>query len=148
MGLTRLNWANSPSKTKLKKEPAVWFSFSRSSHRRCSIRPATLSKKRLQHGCFLVSIAKFLRTPTMKNICGRLLLFFSEFMQLQRDLFHFILDWNSRILSVVFRIFASFPVYNWRQFLNFHTDKKSYSNFDKKYAITQKLPARDKNDII
>ena len=32
-------------------------------------------KKRLQHRCFPLNIAKFLRTPTLKNICERLLLF-------------------------------------------------------------------------
>ena len=31
-------------------------------------------KKRLQHRCFPVKFAKFLRTPILKNICGRLLL--------------------------------------------------------------------------
>ena len=31
-------------------------------------------KKRRQHGCFLVNIAKFLRTPILKIICERLLL--------------------------------------------------------------------------
>ena len=39
-----------------------------------ALRPATLLKKRLQHRCFPVNIAKFLRTPTLKNICKRLLL--------------------------------------------------------------------------
>ena len=29
-------------------------------------------KKRLQHKCFSVNIANFLRTPILKNICGRL----------------------------------------------------------------------------
>ena len=29
-------------------------------------------KKRLQHRCFPVNIAKFLRTPSLKNICKRL----------------------------------------------------------------------------
>ena len=33
-------------------------------------------KKRLQHRCFPVNIAKFLRTPILKNICERLLLKF------------------------------------------------------------------------
>ena len=28
-------------------------------------------KKRLQHRCFLVNIAKFLRTPIFKNICEK-----------------------------------------------------------------------------
>ena len=31
-------------------------------------------KKRLQHGCVPINIAKFLRTPILKNICERLLL--------------------------------------------------------------------------
>ena len=31
-------------------------------------------EKRLQHRCFPVNIAKFLRTPILKNICERLLL--------------------------------------------------------------------------
>ena len=31
-------------------------------------------KKRLQHRCFLVNIAKFLRAPILKKICERLLL--------------------------------------------------------------------------
>ena len=36
---------------------------------------ATLLKKRLQHRCFPVSIAKFSRIPFLKNICKRLLEF-------------------------------------------------------------------------
>ena len=31
-------------------------------------------KKKLQHRCFSVKFAKFLRTPILKNICERLLL--------------------------------------------------------------------------
>ena len=31
-------------------------------------------KKKLQHRCFPVSVAKILRTPILKNICERLLL--------------------------------------------------------------------------
>ena len=31
-------------------------------------------KKRLQHRCFPVNFAKFLRTPILRNICERLLL--------------------------------------------------------------------------
>ena len=38
-------------------------------------RPATLLKKRLQHRCFPVNFAKFLRTPFLRNTSGRLLLF-------------------------------------------------------------------------
>ena len=39
-----------------------------------SLRPATLLKKRLWHRCFPVNFAKFLRTPFLQNISGRLLL--------------------------------------------------------------------------
>ena len=35
-------------------------------------------KKRLQHRCFPVIIAKFLRIPILKNICERLLLFIQK----------------------------------------------------------------------
>ena len=44
-------------------------------------------KKRLQHRFFLVNIAKFLRTPILKNSCERLLLekvWFSEFYKIFR----------------------------------------------------------------
>ena len=33
-----------------------------------------MTAKRLQRGCFSVNIAKFLRTPNLKDICERLLL--------------------------------------------------------------------------
>ena len=67
----------------------------RSSHRSCSIKYAVLKKfaiftgkhllkslfnkvqlfkKRLQHSCFPVNVAKFLRTHILKNRCKRLLL--------------------------------------------------------------------------
>ena len=76
----------------------------RSSHRRCSVKKVFLKisqisqentcigvcfnnvaglqackfiKKILQHWCFLMKFAKFLRTPTLKNNCERLLLFVS-----------------------------------------------------------------------
>ena len=73
------------------------FSLIGSSHRRCSIKRAVLKfaifthgntcvgvseteacnfiKKRLQHRFFPVNITKFLRTPILKNMCERLLLF-------------------------------------------------------------------------
>ena len=38
------------------------------------LRPATLLKKRLWHGCFPVNFVKFLRTPFLQNNSGRLLL--------------------------------------------------------------------------
>ena len=39
-------------------------------------RPAILLKRDSKHSCFPVNIAKFLRTPILKNICERLLLNF------------------------------------------------------------------------
>ena len=68
----------------------------RSSHRRCSVKKGILKnfanftgkhlfssllqacnfiKKKLQHWCFPVKFAKFLRTSILKNICERLILF-------------------------------------------------------------------------
>ena len=38
------------------------------------LRACSFIKKRLQHGCFPVKFAKFLRTSILKNICERLLL--------------------------------------------------------------------------
>ena len=41
----------------------------------CSLKKAfNIIKKRLQHICFLVNIAKFSKAPILKNICKRLLL--------------------------------------------------------------------------
>ena len=49
------------------------------SHQKCSIKSClkvwNFIKKRLKHGCFNESIAKFLRTLILMNICERLLLF-------------------------------------------------------------------------
>ena len=33
---------------------------------------SNLIKKRIQHSCFPLNIAKFLRTPILKNVCERL----------------------------------------------------------------------------
>ena len=70
----------------------------RSSHRKCSVKNYILKisqisqqnivleslfnnvagfQEILQHGCFPMKFAKFLRTPILKNICERLLLFVS-----------------------------------------------------------------------
>ena len=38
------------------------------------LKPCNFVKKRLQHKCFPMNIAKFLRTPLLKNICELLLL--------------------------------------------------------------------------
>ena len=63
----------------------------RSSHRRCSVKNVFLSISHYsqkntslstqQHRCFTVNIAKFLKTPILKNICERLLLLIAIFTQ-------------------------------------------------------------------
>ena len=40
----------------------------------CNNRPAILQKKRIRHSCFLLNFAKCLRTPSLQNTSGRLLL--------------------------------------------------------------------------
>ena len=58
-----------------------WCKNHRSSHWSCSVKEGVLKnfacnfiKKRLQHRCFLVKLAKLLRTSIFKNICERVLL--------------------------------------------------------------------------
>ena len=65
----------------------------RSSHWRCSVKESVLKnftynfiKKRLQDKCFLVKLAKVLRTFIFKNICERLLL-----LDITEKTFHLIL---------------------------------------------------------
>ena len=50
-----------------------------------SLRPATLSKKRLWNRCFPVNFVKFSRTPSLQNTSGRLLLFISQLAQRRCD---------------------------------------------------------------
>ena len=38
-------------------------------HRKVASLQCNFTKKRLQHRCFPLNIAKFLRTPVLKNIC-------------------------------------------------------------------------------
>ena len=82
--------------------PAIFLTsnLSRSSHQRCSIEKVVLenfaiftgkhlleslfNKLALQHRCFPVDVAKFLRTSILKNICERLLLFISGLLQLSQ----------------------------------------------------------------
>ena len=52
-------------------------------------------KKRLQHRCFPVKLAKFLRTSILKNICERLLLKIST---LQKKLF---IDFFHKIMTFI-----------------------------------------------
>ena len=83
-------------------QQSTWRGIAGSSHQRCSmekgglrnfteftgnhlcqslffnknagVRPTTLLKRRLWHRCFPVNFVKFLRTPFLQNISGRLLL--------------------------------------------------------------------------
>ena len=43
-------------------------------HKAAGRKPCNFVKKRLQHRYFSVNIAKFLKTPILKNICVQLLL--------------------------------------------------------------------------
>ena len=54
-------------------------------------------KKRLQHWCFPVNIAKVLRTPNFKNICERLLLILSEKREYGNGIFG--LKWDKTIFN-------------------------------------------------
>ena len=54
------------------------FAIFTRNHQRWSfflIKVCNFIKKRLQHRCFPVNIAQFLRTPTLKNVCDQLLLY-------------------------------------------------------------------------
>ena len=48
----------------------VLKNFAKFKGKHLSLRPTTLSKKRLWHKCFPVNFAKFLRTPFLKNTSG------------------------------------------------------------------------------
>ena len=65
-------------------------------------------KKRLQHSCFPVNIAKFLRTPILKKICKRLLLdakhfkvthFFQKIILSKNSCLFISWLWNSRFCN-------------------------------------------------
>ena len=89
----------------------------RNGHWRCSVKEAVhkktspilkentcvgvFIKKRLQHRCFPVKIAKFLRTSILKNICDRLLLKISSLQKkLYIDFFHKIMTFI--IITIIF----------------------------------------------
>ena len=61
-------------------------------------------KKRLQHSCFPVNTAKFLKTPILKNICERLLLFVCGIY------IHIIFEFSFK--SGAF-LFLNFSIYIW-----------------------------------
>ena len=74
-------------------------------------RSAALLKKRLQHSCFPVNIAKFLRTPTLKNIYKRLLQESCSLLLAKDALFPQLSEWIFRVLTKEFtsRILVNFP---------------------------------------
>ena len=49
---------------------------------RQGFKSVTLLKRDFQHRCFPVIIAKFLRTPILKNICERLLPFIPKICEI------------------------------------------------------------------
>ena len=53
----------------------VFLKILQFSQKAVSFQVCNVIKKRLQHRCFLVKCANFLRTPILKNICERLLLY-------------------------------------------------------------------------
>ena len=69
----RLNHRSNRSKNfaKVTEEHLCWILFINNV---AGWRPANLLKKRLQHNCFPVNFATFLRTPILQNTSGRLLL--------------------------------------------------------------------------
>ena len=76
-------------------------------------------KKKLQHSCFPVNIAKFLRTPILKNICERLLLDLSYLSNtFQR---HFLLHFWIRFGIFCLKLFYLAPciITKLHAFLNF-----------------------------
>ena len=62
------------------------------------------NKKRLQHKCFPVNIAKFLRTPILKNICQRLLLRF-----LLSSSFFFLINYKNTFDYLLFPVLGKMP---------------------------------------
>ena len=109
-----LKWQNCKTFTKLVPSQTP----SRTSHRRCSVKKIFLKiykispespvletvflnffKKRLQHRCFPVKIAKVLRTPILKNICERLLLPSLGFTKLDHNVFLW-LSWRRQLCII------------------------------------------------
>ena len=67
----QLNDQNEPTEVFYKKAVLKYFAIFTGKHLCWSLK---FIKMRLQHRCFPVNIAKFLRAPILKNICERLLL--------------------------------------------------------------------------
>ena len=84
------------------KKTSVWESlFDKAS----GLSPCNFIKKRLQHKCFPVKFAKFLRTPILKNIYERLLLFFVLCMYLN---YYKGRRWRVMLFCVCFSIVIEF----------------------------------------
>ena len=113
----------------------------RSSHRRCSVRKsvlrnfakvtgiylcqelyfnkvrhAALLKQRLQHRCFPLNFAKFLRTPFLHNTSGRL------FLNKRRCFMHL----TRRVRSLLEHIFVKFQVFALKSTENYYRGTAPY----------------------
>ena len=98
-----------------------------------SVRKAVL-KKRLQHWCFIVKFAKFLRTSILKNICETLLLFLPPQNTIANSSGEFRLDetLTECKVSIFFKPYyfirpnrAISLIYKWKIFL-WHFNEHSY----------------------
>ena len=59
-----------------RKTPALWLLFNSVA----ALKVCNFFKKRVQHYCFPVNIAKFLRTPTLENTSEHLLIYLYNFL--------------------------------------------------------------------
>ena len=116
----------------------------RSSHQRCSVKKGVLKnlanftekdlcwslKKRLQHRCFPMNIAKFLRTSILKNICERVLPHTIKYTILTTKLNHLVslakwltvriqTNWLWFLNSVAFTWFSDIVLFWARRYLTF-----------------------------
>ena len=80
-------------------------------NRVAGLKASSFIKKRLQHSCFPLNIAKFLRTPTLKNIYTRLVQESCSLLLDKDALFPQLSEWIFRVLTKEFtsRILVNFP---------------------------------------
>ena len=80
-------------------------------NRVAGLKASSFIKKRLQHSCFPLNIAKFLRTPTLKNIYKRLVQESCSLLLDKDALFPQLSEWIFRVLTKEFtnRILVNFP---------------------------------------
>ena len=82
-----------------------------------SLHSCNFIKKRLQQRCFRVNIAKFLRKPILKNICGRLLLF-SEIQTINNVMYTIVKNFNFNFrIHKIFTYLLSFTNFSSTEFV-------------------------------